>query len=75
MCEELDDGDTRPLELGVQLFSAISPMLSERLDVMDVGKLAPDKTYHIETKFDGERFQVCSLKFRLCYFLNFIFFS
>ncbi|XP_026319708.1 DNA ligase 4-like isoform X1 [Hyposmocoma kahamanoa] len=58
VCEELQDGDTRPLELGVKLFFAISPMLSERLNVQHVSSLPQGRTYQIEMKFDGERFQV-----------------
>lgn len=64
MCEELGDGDARPLELGIQMFFAISPMLSERLDVKHIGRqLSIDKTYQIENKFDGERFQVSLLNY------------
>ncbi|CAH0695405.1 unnamed protein product [Spodoptera exigua] len=59
VCEELGEGDSRPLELGIEMFHAISPMLSERLDVKNIAKqLSPDKTYQIENKFDGERFQI-----------------
>ncbi|XP_059051045.1 DNA ligase 4-like isoform X1 [Achroia grisella] len=59
VCEEFDDGNSRPLELGVQLFCAVSPMLSERLNVTQVAqRLSPEKKYHIENKFDGERFQM-----------------
>ncbi|XP_035443285.2 DNA ligase 4 [Spodoptera frugiperda] len=59
VCEELGEGDSRPLELGIELYHAISPMLSERLDVKNIAKqLSSDKTYQIENKFDGERFQI-----------------
>ncbi|XP_050681911.1 DNA ligase 4-like isoform X1 [Leptidea sinapis] len=58
VCEDLEDGDTRPLELGVKVFFAVSPMLSERLDVTRIAQLSPNNTYHIEDKFDGERFQM-----------------
>nr|XP_034831342.1 DNA ligase 4-like [Maniola hyperantus] len=57
VCEDLEDGDTRPLELGVQLFFAVRPMLSERMDVTHI-HLSPNKTYLVEDKFDGERFQM-----------------
>lgn len=62
MCEELEDGDTRPLELGIKMFCAISPMLSERLDVTEIERQLrfENKTYIVENKFDGERFQVSS---------------
>ncbi|CAG9795060.1 unnamed protein product [Diatraea saccharalis] len=59
VCDELEDGDTRPLELGIKVFYAISPMLSERLDVTQLEQhISFDKTYIVENKFDGERFQV-----------------
>lgn len=58
MCEELEDGDTRPSELGVNLFYAVRPMLSERLDITHIHVLDKTKTYCMEEKFDGERFQV-----------------
>ncbi|XP_041974835.1 DNA ligase 4 [Aricia agestis] len=58
VCEEFEDGDIRPLELGVQIGYAICPMLSERMDVTDVHQLSPDKAYQVEDKFDGERFQM-----------------
>ncbi|XP_038207910.1 DNA ligase 4-like isoform X1 [Zerene cesonia] len=58
VCEDLSDGDTRPIELGVKVFYAVSPMLSERLDITRISQLSSDKTYQIEDKFDGERFQI-----------------
>ncbi|XP_045490979.1 DNA ligase 4-like isoform X2 [Colias croceus] len=58
VCEDLADGDTRPIELGVKVFYAVSPMLSERLDITRISQLSSDKTYQIEDKFDGERFQI-----------------
>ncbi|XP_063616247.1 DNA ligase 4-like [Cydia splendana] len=56
-CSELEPGSARPLELGVQVFCAVSPMLSERLDVTRVLRLPP-ASYIVEDKFDGERFQI-----------------
>ncbi|XP_063549082.1 DNA ligase 4 [Cydia strobilella] len=56
-CSELEPGSARPLELGVQVFFAVSPMLSERLDVTRVLRLPP-AAYIVEEKFDGERFQI-----------------
>ncbi|XP_061708310.1 DNA ligase 4-like [Cydia pomonella] len=56
-CSELEPGTARPLELGVQVFCAVSPMLSERLDVTRVLRLPP-AAYIVEDKFDGERFQI-----------------
>ncbi|XP_032528807.2 DNA ligase 4 [Danaus plexippus] len=58
VCEELEDGDTRPSELGVNLFYAVRPMLSERLDITHIHVLDKTKTYCMEEKFDGERFQM-----------------
>ncbi|CAB3241041.1 unnamed protein product [Arctia plantaginis] len=58
VCDELEDGDTRLLELGIQMFSAVCPMMSERLDVKHTAKLAPSLILQIEKKFDGERFQI-----------------
>ncbi|CAK1540220.1 unnamed protein product [Leptosia nina] len=59
VCEDLGEGDTRPIELGVQVFFAVSPMLSERLDITRIAQLlSNNKTYQVEDKFDGERFQM-----------------
>ncbi|XP_028161495.1 DNA ligase 4-like [Ostrinia furnacalis] len=60
VCEELEDGDIRPLEMGVKMFYAISPMLSERLDVTEIHRqlFFDGTTYIVENKFDGERFQI-----------------
>ncbi|XP_022821791.1 DNA ligase 4-like isoform X1 [Spodoptera litura] len=69
VCEELGEGDSRPLELGIEMFHAISPMLSERLDVKNIAKqLSSNKTYQIENKFDGERFQIHMLNGKFEYF-------
>ncbi|XP_046978347.1 DNA ligase 4 isoform X2 [Vanessa cardui] len=45
-------------EAAVKLFFAVKPMLSERLDVTNIHQLPTGITYHIEDKFDGERFQM-----------------
>ncbi|XP_048489181.1 DNA ligase 4 [Plutella xylostella] len=59
LCEELDEGSSRPLEQGVRLFTHVCPMSSERLDITRIeATLRPDRTYHMEEKFDGERFQI-----------------
>ncbi|GBP90599.1 DNA ligase 4 [Eumeta japonica] len=58
VCEELSEGHFRPSSYAVELFFAVSPMRCERLDINDIGKLSATKTYEIETKFDGERFQI-----------------
>ncbi|XP_013197166.2 DNA ligase 4 isoform X1 [Amyelois transitella] len=59
VCEMFDEGNTRPVEMGVQLFCPVCPMRCERLDVTEANIiLSVDKTYFIENKFDGERFQI-----------------
>ncbi|KAJ0182354.1 hypothetical protein K1T71_001723 [Dendrolimus kikuchii] len=56
VCEELSDGNNRQT---IEIFYPISPMFSARLNVTEINQcLSSDKTYHIETKFDGERFQM-----------------
>lgn len=57
VCSKLDESNN-PDRMGVQVFFAISPMLSKRLDVKNANKLPKDTDYLIETKFDGERFQI-----------------
>lgn len=51
----LKDPSIRYHELEIKLFEAFSPMLSERTDV---SKLDMTETLLLETKFDGERFQL-----------------
>lgn len=70
VCEELKNSDVPSRtkssdEFGVKLFFAVKPMLSERLDVTDVHQLSANVTYHVEDKFDGERFQVNGSKNKL----------
>lgn len=71
LCEEIDDDEARSKSLGIQMYLAVNPMLSERLNVKDVAKqLSANKTYQIEDKFDGERFQV-RLPIQMSCFNNF----
>ncbi|XP_053614941.1 DNA ligase 4 [Plodia interpunctella] len=59
VCEMFDDGNARPVEMGVQIFYPVCPMRCERLDVTETNlHLSADKTYIVENKFDGERFQI-----------------
>ncbi|XP_050344738.1 DNA ligase 4-like isoform X1 [Nymphalis io] len=63
VCENLKDSDINSGtessdEAVVKLFFAVKPMLSERLDVTNIHQLPMNVTYHIEDKFDGERFQM-----------------
>ncbi|BES90790.1 DNA ligase [Nesidiocoris tenuis] len=55
VCTMLKDPSIRYHELEIKLFEAFSPMLSERTDV---SKLDMTETLLLETKFDGERFQL-----------------
>ncbi|XP_026739179.1 DNA ligase 4-like isoform X1 [Trichoplusia ni] len=69
LCEEIDDDEARSKSLGIQMYLAVNPMLSERLNVRDVAKqLSANKTYQIEDKFDGERFQIHMENGRFEYF-------
>ncbi|CAG4977768.1 unnamed protein product [Parnassius apollo] len=58
VCANFDGGNTRPSEIGVEIFYAVSPMLLEQLKITKLSDLPPTKTYMIEEKFDGERFQI-----------------
>ncbi|GFR84311.1 DNA ligase [Elysia marginata] len=55
VCRELRDPETRGHEIGVKVFSPFTPMLGERASPDKVEKLMDNKTYFIETKYDGER--------------------
>lgn len=59
VCQKLSDTSVRLHEVDVEMFSPFRPMLSEECDVKKVDvyfKKSP--YYYIETKYDGERFQV-----------------
>ncbi|CAH2050732.1 unnamed protein product, partial [Iphiclides podalirius] len=58
VCKNFDSGNTRPSEMGVSIFSAISPMLLQPLFITKLSDLSTAKSYVVEEKFDGERFQI-----------------
>ncbi|XP_005097120.1 DNA ligase 4 [Aplysia californica] len=55
VCRLLRDPKTRAHEIGITVFSPFTPMLGERASPDKVEKLMDNKTYFIETKYDGER--------------------
>lgn len=69
LCDTLSDMTTRLHEIEISLFSPFRPMLSNRCDVTQFNKIFL-KTRHlyIETKFDGERFQLHMKNNRFKYF-------
>ncbi|CAH1155934.1 unnamed protein product [Phaedon cochleariae] len=59
VCEVLADENVRLHELEIEIFDAFRPMLSKKIDVSNFKKELPEnKTFFIENKFDGERFQL-----------------
>lgn len=55
VCRLLRDPETRGHEIGITVFSPFTPMLGERASPDKIEKLMDNKTYFIETKYDGER--------------------
>lgn len=69
VCQKLKDVNVRLHEVDVELFSPFRPMLSEECDVKKVDSYLKKSAYFfIETKFDGERFQVHMQDGRFQYF-------
>ncbi|KPI95052.1 DNA ligase 4 [Papilio xuthus] len=58
VCESIEKGNTRPSQMGVEIFNSISPMLLSPLPITKVHALSSTKTYITEEKYDGERFQI-----------------
>jgi len=59
VCEKLNDASVRMNELDIGIFSPFSPMLSEELDIRVLEPIfAKFPLFYIETKMDGERFQI-----------------
>jgi DNA ligase-4 len=58
VCDTLNDPKKRLHEVGIELFSPCRPMLGERAKPNEIEKLMAGKSFYIETKFDGERFQL-----------------
>ncbi|KYB25658.1 DNA ligase 4-like protein, partial [Tribolium castaneum] len=58
-CDLIRDPQVRLNELEINVFQAFRPMLSKRCDAANFKKCFPEsKTFIIENKFDGERFQL-----------------
>lgn len=59
VCQLLHDPTVRLHEVEVSLFSPFRPMLAERCNVRTVEEsLKRSQFYYVETKYDGERFQL-----------------
>ncbi|KAF5275361.1 hypothetical protein FQR65_LT04189 [Abscondita terminalis] len=59
LCDKLSELSIRLHEIEISLFSPFRPMLSNRCDVSQFHKtFMKAKTVFVETKFDGERFQL-----------------
>lgn len=58
VCDKLKNPETK-MKYGIEVFSPFKPMLLERCKIEDVGKFFTGKeSYFIQTKHDGERFQI-----------------
>ena len=59
ICQMLKDPTVRLHEIEVSLFSPFRPMLAERCNVKIVEESMKKSNYYfVETKHDGERFQI-----------------
>jgi DNA ligase-4 len=58
VCATLADPQKRLHEVGVALFSPCRPMLGEKAKPNKIEELMNGQSFFIETKFDGERFQM-----------------
>ena len=59
MCTKLVNPSVRLNEIGIEVFEAFKPMLSQQCDVEAVNKdIKGADAYYGEIKFDGERFQL-----------------
>ncbi len=58
VCETLTDPSKRLHEIGVQVFTPCRPMLGEKAKQNKIETLFSGREFYIETKFDGERFQL-----------------
>ncbi|XP_055551463.1 DNA ligase 4 [Wyeomyia smithii] len=54
----LDEVNESKAELAVKLFHPVKPMLCQRIDLKLVGGLLKKEEFWLETKMDGERFQL-----------------
>ncbi|XP_071560840.1 DNA ligase 4-like isoform X2 [Temnothorax nylanderi] len=58
ICNQLYDPKIK-LKCGIRLFSHFKPMLLERCNIENIGKLFRDNDlYYVQTKYDGERSQL-----------------
>ncbi|XP_048509879.1 DNA ligase 4 isoform X2 [Athalia rosae] len=58
VCVKLQNPETR-MKYGIELFSPFKPMLLEKCKIQDVGKFFTEQeSYYVQTKHDGERFQI-----------------
>ncbi|KAF2895633.1 hypothetical protein ILUMI_10543 [Ignelater luminosus] len=59
ICETLTDPSVRLHEIEIAIFVPFRPMLSQRCDVVQFNKVfSGNVKMYVETKFDGERFQL-----------------
>lgn len=57
------------MKYGIEVFSPFKPMLLERCKIEDVGKFFTGReSYFVQTKHDGERFQIHMQDGRFKYF-------
>ncbi|RMZ95310.1 DNA ligase 4 [Brachionus plicatilis] len=68
VCSMLNDPEKRYNELGVQVGSACRPMLGEKAKPNKIEELLGGRQFYIETKFDGERFQMHKIGNKFMYF-------
>lgn len=58
VCEKLNDPKKRINEIMIQLFQPCYPMLGEKAKPNKIETLLKNQSFYIETKYDGERFQL-----------------
>lgn len=58
VCDTLTDPSRRLHEVGVEIFTPCRPMLGEKAKQNKIESLLNGRQFYIETKFDGERFQL-----------------
>jgi DNA ligase-4 len=58
VCEKLNDPKKRINEILIQLFQPCYPMLGEKAKPNKIEALLKNQSFYIETKYDGERFQL-----------------
>jgi len=68
VCNTLVDPTKRLHEVGVSVFTPCRPMLGEKAKPSRVEELLGGRQFYIETKFDGERFQLHKQGAKFMYF-------